>query len=107
MKDGDIVYTVETRTATLSHQDDTVELSQGIILEGDKENKYERKKIYFLVEELLYSVGKNSYNKKGLGMGSVGTRFEIPFPGKEVFLDINEAKKEIVQRIFEKKKWLS
>lgn len=103
MKIGDIVWTVETNYAILKHQPDGVDLLQGEIIENPENNS---EGLFFLNTKLLYSVGKNSYSRKSGGFSKLKTRFQIPFPEKEVFENLNEAKKEMIIQLFEKESWL-
>lgn len=104
MKAGDIVYTVSTHYAILKHQEDGVDLFQGEIIEDPEEY---RENLFFLNTKLLYSVGKNSYSRTaGKGFSKLKTRFQIPFKGKEVFENLNKAKKEMVKQVFDKTEWL-
>lgn len=103
MKIGDIVYTVATNYALLKHQEDGVDLFQGEIIE-DPEGHSEN--LFFLHTKLLYFVGKNSYSKKSGGFSKLKMRFEIPFPERNVFEDLNRAKKEMIIQLFKKESWL-
>lgn len=103
MQIGDVVYTVSVNTANLDHQPDGVELWQGEIIKNpDMYDKHRKKDMFFQYKRRLYGVGKNP----GYDDGNRGTRFHIPFTGRPVFDNLQEAKEEMIKQIFLKEEWL-
>lgn len=102
MKVGDIVYTVNTNSTNLDHQPDSVEMWQGQVIDAKDEWESYKGKIFFQYKKRLYTVSKN----KGYDDGERGVRFQIPFSGRSVTTDINEAKREMFVQIFNKREWL-
>ena len=96
---GDTIYYVETSDARLEGQEDGVSLFRGEVFEKDK-------KLYALTKKLIYFAGKHSYSKKGGTFSSIGVTFQLPFAGKSVFEKLNLAQQNMIEQIFEKRRWM-
>jgi hypothetical protein len=98
-KVGDTVYHVEVNNANLPHQADGIDLFRCEVI-----NRYKRK--YAITKELIYSVGKFSYSRKGVGGFSfLNVMFELG-RSRIVFKKLIDAQKEMIREVFRKEKWL-
>ena len=106
-KAGDIVYWAEIEDANLSHQPDGVDLYRGIV----KEDENETDRLFVFYDNLKYHVGKYTYAASGGGFDPVGrTRFDlygfIQSMDRKIFKELTNAQKDMIIKIFSKKKWL-